>query len=108
MKKLATLTHIVKRVLEEVPETRSDDGELVLHVFERLGIDSWHSLSYIVECGYLPIIKSIIRIRAKIQQEREDLCNAASEARRLNHEPTYRAYARSHLSEILAYKGENI
>lgn len=107
MEKLATLTHVVKQTLEDFPETRADDGQLVLNVFERLGITPWHTFYHIMENGYLPIIKSIIRIRAKIQQEREDLCNAKSEARRLNHEPTYRAYARSHLSEILALTGED-
>lgn len=107
MKKLATLTHIVKQTLEDFPETRADDGQLVVNVFERLGISPLYSLYEIAEFGYISIIKSIIRVRAKIQQEREDLCNEASEARRLNHEPTYRAYARSHLSEILALTGED-
>lgn len=107
MERLATLTHITKKVLEDYPETRADDGQLVVTVFERLGISPLYTLYEIAERGYLPIIKSIIRIRAKIQQEREDLCNEESEARRLNHEPTYRRYARSHLSEILAFKGEN-
>lgn len=108
MEKLATLTHITKQVLIEVPETRGDDGELVVNVFERLGISPWHSLKYMVSEGHFNLIRSIIRFRCKIQQECVELCNPVSEARRQKRESAYRAYARSHLSEILSYnKGEN-
>ena len=106
MKKLATLTHIVKETLEQYPETQGDDGKLVLAVFERIGIPTYHTLEYLADCGYISVICSIVRCRRKIQQEHAELCNEASEARRLQKSSVYRAYARSYLSEILAQKGE--
>lgn len=106
MEKLATLTRIVKEVLTESPQTRGDDGELVICVFEKLGIDSWHSLEYLVETGQFHLIRSIIRTRGRVQQEYAELCDAKAEARRKKHESVYRAYARSYLSEILEHEGE--
>lgn len=101
MKKLATLTRITKEVLESSPETRGDDGKLVVEVFERLGISSKHPLTYFVRTGYFSFIRSIIRARGRLQQEFAHLCNPEAEARRKAREHKFRAYARSHMDEIL-------
>lgn len=102
MEKLITLTNVTKKILEEHPETRSDDGKLVIEVFKVLKINPRLSLSDIVSGGYFPFISSILRIRRKLQREIVELTDELTEKRRTHREKTFRAFARSYVKDLLS------
>ncbi len=77
MSKLVKLEPVVRRVLEEVKETRADDFLLVAEVYYRLVPESINMPFSVVMLGHktlgLPYFESIRRTRQKLQATYEEL-----------------------------------
>lgn len=99
MKNIVRTSDIVKRVLEQVPDTRNSDDLLYWIVCERInpiikGLTFGRVLVLRKELG-LPPFESVRRARQKIQQHFPELAgNAEVETQRNLNEEAVRDYAR--------------
>ena len=96
MARVRQVTSQVEKILEEMPETRGDDRELILQVYARY-YDVWLGDRFykIMRKKYLPPFESIRRARQKIQAKRPDLrANEDVDAIRKMEELEYKAYAK--------------
>jgi hypothetical protein len=73
MQKLLKKTKLVKQILQEVPQTRCDDGRLLLEYYRRIGVDISMSFIYLMATKQIKDIPTIVRTRAKIQEQFPDL-----------------------------------
>lgn len=73
MVKLLKKTKLVKQILQEVPETRCDDAKLLLEYYRRKGVDISRSFIYLMLTKQITDIPTVIRTRAKIQEQFPDL-----------------------------------
>jgi hypothetical protein len=94
LKKLRQLQGVVKNVLEEKPETRRSDTELIIEVFRRSGVDTSESFISLARRGQLKQMESITRARRKVQEEHPELKDATTAALRAENEETFRAFAK--------------
>lgn len=89
---------LVKKVLEEVPETRNSDMKLYLEVCHRINPDVMTKtfvfvIGHLKELG-LPNTETVRRTRQKIQAEYENLrADKDVEAARMLLEEEFRSYA---------------
>ena len=96
MARINTIHTQVKRILENKPETRSDDWLLILEVWKEYistGMSVGHVLTHHIELG-VPSFESIRRSRQKIQADNPHLVEAVAVAFRMAKEAEYRQYAR--------------
>ena len=98
MAKLQTMEKVVLQVLEEQPETRSDDFLLMLGVCEATDADI---VGETFKCAMLhhkmlkiPNWKTVERCRRKIQRQRPDLVSPQTAKARKQEEELYRGYAK--------------
>jgi hypothetical protein len=94
LKKLRQLQGVVQSVLEEKPETRRSDIELIIEVFRRSDVDITESFVSLARRGQLKQMESITRARRKVQEEHPELKDATTAAMRAENEETFRAFAR--------------
>lgn len=73
MSKLVELKKVVYAELVENEQARSNDTELLLGVFKRLGINTQESFASLANSGKLRQMESITRCRRKLQQEYPEL-----------------------------------
>lgn len=95
MARLNTIHNKVKRILENKPETRSDDWLLILEVWKEYistEIPVGTLLTHHIELG-VPNFESIRRCRQKIQADNPHLVNEAARVLRKEEESEYRQYA---------------
>lgn len=96
MAKIRKVTPQVEKILEEMPETRDDDRELILQVYARY-YDVWLGDRFykIMRKKDLPPFESIRRARQKIQAKRPDLrASEDVEAIRFGEQLEYIKFAR--------------
>lgn len=98
MSKLNKLEPVVKQVLTEYEETRSDDFKLIYAVYREL--DFFHTtreLFYEIMMNHklynLPPFESITRCRRKLQKDYPELANEKTKEKRLNETAEYIDYA---------------
>ena len=94
LKKLKKLEIIVKKILEEKPETRKSDMELIIEVFRRSEIDMTESFISLARRGQLNQIASIKRARRKVQAKHPELKDANTAEVRAENEETFRTFAK--------------
>lgn len=98
MSKLSKLEPVVKKVLTEYEETRSDDFKLIYAVYREL--DFFHTTKELF-CEImlnhkqynLPSFESITRCRRKLQNDYPELANEKTKEKRLNETAEYIDYA---------------
>lgn len=73
MQKLVELKKVVYAELVENEQARSNDTELLLGVFRRLGINTQEPFAELANSGKLRQMESITRCRRKLQQEHPEL-----------------------------------
>ena len=98
MARINTIHNKVKRILEDKPQTRSDDWLLILEVWKgyiNTDIPVETLLTQHIELG-VPNFESIRRCRQKIQADNPHLANEAMRAIRNEEESEYRQYALGH------------
>lgn len=98
MSKLKKLETVVKHVLEEFEETRSDDFKLIYSVYRELDFaHTTRELFYEIMMNHdlykLPPFESITRCRRKIQKDFPELANEKAKEARLNETSEYINYA---------------
>ena len=90
------VTPQVEKILEEMPETRDDDRELVLQVYSKF-YDVWLGDRFykIMRNKKLPPFESIRRARQRVQARRPELRSSDDvDAIRKMEELEYKAYAK--------------
>lgn len=95
MAKINTIHNTVKRILEQKPETRSDDWLLILEVWKEYVVTDISVeclFTHHIELG-VPNFESIRRCRQKIQENNPQLVDAEAMAIRRAEEREYRNYA---------------
>ncbi len=95
MGRINTIHNKVKRILENNPETRSDDWLLILEVWKEsvsTDISVETLLKHHIELG-VPNFESIRRCRQKIQADNPHLVNEVARLIRKEEEAEYRQYA---------------
>lgn len=99
MAKLNTMHNLVKRILEESPRARADDGHLYAKVCEEFGVDlNGTSLSILMRPiaeRKLPSRETVSRCRRKVQADNPELCDPFTAYYRQGQIEDYKAYARS-------------
>ena len=98
MSKLSKLEPVVKKVLENFEETRSDDFKLIYSVYRELDfVHTTRELFYEIMMNHdlykLPPFESITRCRRKIQKDYPELANEKTKEKRLNATSDYIDYA---------------
>lgn len=98
MSRLNKLETVVKMVLEEFEETRSDDFKLIYSVYRELDFaHTTRELFYEIMMNHdlykLPPFESITRCRRKIQKNHPELANEKTKEKRLNATSDYIDYA---------------
>ena len=96
MARVRQVTPQVQKILEEMPETRDDDRELILQVYARF-YDVWLGDRFykIMRKKDLPPFESIRRARQKVQARRPELRSSDDvDAIRKMEELEYKAYAK--------------
>ena len=92
--KMETMQEIVKKVLEDYPETRANDDKLRVIVLEKMGVDTGKSFFTLALSGELKCIESITRARRKVQEIHPELKEPEMAEIRLNEEEAYHFYFR--------------
>lgn len=92
--KMETMKEIVKKVLEDYPETRANDDKLRVIVLEKMGVDTGKSFFALALSGELKCIESITRARRKVQEIHPELKEPGMAEIRLNEEEAYHFYFR--------------
>ena len=103
MARINTIHNKVKRILENKPETRSDDWLLILEVWKEyispvMSVE--HLLTHHIELG-VPSFESIRRTRQKIQADNPHLVEELAVAFRMAKEAEYRQYARGNQGKVV-------
>lgn len=98
MSRLIKLEAVVKKVLIEHEETRSDDFKLIYAVYRELDfVHTTRELFYEIMMNHnlydLPPFESITRCRRKIQKNCPELVNKKSKEKRANSTGDYIKYA---------------
>lgn len=98
MNKLYKLEDLVKDILINVPETRSDDFYLLVHVYYKLNPDiiniSFSQVMLAHKDLHLPYYESVSRCRRKLQSQYEELRPSKEvQDARINKESDYINYA---------------
>lgn len=98
MSRLNKLEPVVKKVLTEHEETRSDDFKLIFAVYREL--DFFHTTKELFceimlnhKLYKLPSFESITRCRRKLQNDYPELANEKTKEKRLNETAEYIDYA---------------
>lgn len=99
MAKLDSIENVVLQVLENWPDTRSDDFRLMARVCDVICPDvlyrSFGGVMLFHDTHKLPNWKSIERARRKIQAKRPDLVDPKTAKARKKEEAEYREYAKA-------------
>lgn len=102
MNQLKTTRALVKRIMENDPQTRNSDSYLYLKVIEHIAAEKNISLANISVVKYLlhmkdlgfPPFESVRRSRQKIQEHHPELAACSKvEEKRMENEKEYRAFA---------------
>lgn len=96
MSRVREVTPKVFEVLKEYPETRSNDKELILIIYQKYyGITPLSSFAAVMRRKGLPSFESIRRARQKVQEYCEDLrAEEPIESIRIAEQEEYLEYAR--------------
>lgn len=74
MRTLNTLESMIRPVLELKPETRNNDKELALTIWNTYyGVNPWAPVCEVLRNDLIPSIESIGRVRRKVQEKNEAL-----------------------------------
>lgn len=102
--KLLKQEEIVKPILEQHPETRSDDFLLYAEVLReyRPELTELSVIDFFVAHKdlYCPSYDSITRVRRRIQKKHPELCSERAKAKRAKEEAQYRAYAKGESNAV--------
>lgn len=98
MNRLKRVEQIVRKVLEEYPETRDDDFVLLTHVYYMFNPEIIGSSFNLVMLGHkeygLPPFESVTRCRRKLQAKCKELMSSRQiEEARKREEEVYKEYA---------------
>lgn len=98
MSKLSKLEPVVKKVLTEHKETRSDDFKLIFAVYRELNF--YHTTKELFcelmlnhELYKLPPFESVTRCRRKLQKDYPELANEKTKEKRIDATEDYIEYA---------------
>lgn len=97
---LMKLTSMVRRILQERPETRSSDCLLQAIILQEMGVDINASFKHLLLSGQLTSMESITRTRRKVQQEFPELKGATVAARRAAQRVMFENYAKANRLDL--------
>lgn len=99
MSRVREVTPRVLDILKKHPETRSNDRELIVMVYDSYGADINAPFWQVIEDMNLPSIESIRRARQKIQNYCEDLrAEEPVESIRIAEQEDYIEYSREEIA----------
>lgn len=95
MKTLYTLEQMILPILRARPETRGNDRELALQVWNiYYGVCPWESIEQVFRDERIPSLESIGRVRRKLQAKDETL-RPADDRKRIEAQQDFIEYANS-------------
>lgn len=95
MKTLYTLEQMIRPILRARPETRENDKELALQVWNiYYGVCPWEPVERVFRDPKIPSLESIGRVRRKLQ-ERDETLRPANDTRRIEAQADFIEYANS-------------
>lgn len=100
MNNLVKLTGMVRRILQERPETRSSDCLLQFIILQEMGVDINASFKHLLLSGQLTSMESITRTRRKVQQEFPELKSVTVAARRAAQRAIFENYAKANRLDL--------
>jgi len=85
---------LVMEIMEEQPETRSSDKQLILSVYKKVGVDIWSPFTEVLTNKDIPPMESITRCRRRVQEHHPNLLGAESvEEQRCLNEQEYKKWS---------------
>lgn len=92
MDDLKKIKKLVMAELKQNPVSRTSDQILFLNVCDRMGVDTFQSLDYLILTHQMPSFESCRRARQKIQREHPELKDELTADRRAELETKYKAF----------------